>query len=116
MKELTCIICPKGCSLSVAEVEGEIRVSGAQCPRGDKYAAQELTNPRRSLQTTVKTTLPGVRRAAVKISREVPLKEIFLYMEAINKIVLREKLKCGDIIEKGLRGTDVDLILTERLY
>ena len=34
MKKLVCIVCPRGCRLTVEEGE-EIRVSGNACPRGD---------------------------------------------------------------------------------
>lgn len=116
MREMTCIVCPKGCRLAVEKMDGEISVKGALCPRGDKYAIQELTDPQRSLQTTVRTTLAGCRRAAVKLSSEIPLKEIFLYMEEINKVVLTEKKHVGEVVAANLRGSGIDLILTERLY
>ena len=35
MKELICIMCPKGCHLMVDE---NLSVIGNQCPRGIKYA------------------------------------------------------------------------------
>ena len=41
--EFICINCPLGCMLTV-EYEGKniISVTGNTCPRGDKYARQEL--------------------------------------------------------------------------
>lgn len=116
MRKMTCIICPKGCSLVVDENEDTYTVEGALCPRGEKYAIQEMTDSRRTVQTTVRTTLPGCRRAAVRTSSEVPLNEIFQYMDAIKAVVLTEKKQCGSVIARRLCGNDVDLILTERLY
>ena len=115
MKELTCIICPEGCHLNIHKEDGEFAIAGSKCKRGDNYAIQEITNPHRSLQTTVKSTLSGHRRASVKTSRDIPLKDVFLFMDAINKTVLSEKKGCGEIIAYGLFGTDVNLILAERL-
>lgn len=115
MKELTCIICPTGCTLQIDENNGDISVSGGKCKRGEPYAIQEMTNPLRSLQSTIKTTVPGYRRVAVKTSDLVPLKDIFIYMDEINKITLTQKKKCGEIISYGLNGSDVNLILTERM-
>ena len=37
-RELTCIICPIGCQLTVEKTDDEIKVSGNTCPRGEKYA------------------------------------------------------------------------------
>ena len=47
-RNLTCIGCPLGCSLSV-QIENEqvVSVSGNTCPRGDAYARKEVTNPTR---------------------------------------------------------------------
>lgn len=115
MKELTCIVCPKGCSLTVESPDDGISVEGAGCRRGDDYAVQEMTNPHRSLQTTVRTSIPGCRRAAVKTSGDIPLKDVFLYMKAINGIELNEMKLSGEIISYGLCGSDINLILTERL-
>ena len=115
MRVLTCIVCPKGCSLQLEKNGESISVSGALCRKGEAYAVQEMTNPHRSLQSTIKSTIPGQRRAAVKTSAEVPLKDIFLFMQEINKVELHDKKACGEVIFYGLCGTDVNLILTERL-
>ena len=52
MKELVCIVCPNSCKLSISE-NGE--VTGARCPRGKKFATEELTCPKRTVCTTVAT-------------------------------------------------------------
>lgn len=115
-REMTCIVCPKGCTLRVSENDGGIAVKGALCSRGEEYGVSEVTNPMRTLQTTIRTEFPGYRRVAVKTSGEIPLKEIFLYMDEIKKQVLTEKLQVGQIVSSNLLDSGVDLILTERLY
>ena len=40
MKELVCIVCPKGCRLSVDEENG-FAVTGNSCPRGEEYGKRE---------------------------------------------------------------------------
>ena len=40
MKELTCIVCPRGCRL---KVDDQMNVAGNSCPRGKIYAINELT-------------------------------------------------------------------------
>ena len=52
MKELICIVCPRGCHLQVDEANG-YAVTGNACPRGADYAVQELKNPTRTLTRTV---------------------------------------------------------------
>ena len=46
MKELICIVCPKGCHLRVDEAQ-DYRVTGNGCPRGEEYGKMELTHPTR---------------------------------------------------------------------
>ena len=46
MKELICIVCPKGCHLRVDEDNG-YAVTGNGCPRGAEYGKIELTHPTR---------------------------------------------------------------------
>ena len=44
MRELTCIVCPKGCRLKVDE-ENNWAVTGNSCPRGAEYGKAECTAP-----------------------------------------------------------------------
>ena len=44
MKELICIVCPRGCHLKVDEANG-CKVTGNSCPRGEQYGKAELLNP-----------------------------------------------------------------------
>ena len=47
--ELTCIVCPMGCRITVENAGGEYRVSGNTCKRGETYAIQAITCPMRTL-------------------------------------------------------------------
>ena len=57
-KEMTCIVCPNGCTL---KLDYEIRegkpvlakVTGNLCPRGLEYARQELLAPKRTIASSV---------------------------------------------------------------
>ena len=43
--ELTCIVCPLGCRMTVEKDGDNFIVTGNTCPRGKEYAVKELTNP-----------------------------------------------------------------------
>ena len=61
-RELTCISCPLGCQISVEMEDGNIiSVKGNTCPRGERYARQEVLDPRRTVTSTDCTAEP--RRA-----------------------------------------------------
>ncbi|WP_374058635.1 hypothetical protein [Alkalibacter rhizosphaerae] len=54
MKRMTCILCPNGCKLKVEYSGKEIfSVEGGKCPRGDKFADQEINDPQRNIATSV---------------------------------------------------------------
>ena len=53
MKELTCIVCPRGCRLRIDETR-DFLVMGNSCERGIDYAKAEITSPVRTLTSTVK--------------------------------------------------------------
>lgn len=109
---MTCITCPQGCTIELFEVDGGYDVAGNTCKKGKAYAIQEYQNPMRSITSTVKTVFKEFPRVSVKTDGEVPLKEIFLFMEEINKAVVKKKLKTGDVVLKNLRDTGVNLVVT----
>ena len=53
MKELICIVCPKGCHLKVDEENG-CAVAGNSCPRGEEYGRNEILHPVRVLTSVVR--------------------------------------------------------------
>ena len=68
-KQLICIICPRGCHLSVDENNN---VTGNFCPRGKKYALEELFHSTRTITTTVAIKNGQFPRLSVKTSIPIP--------------------------------------------
>lgn len=111
-RNLTCIICPLGCALTVKfDSEGKISdVSGNTCPRGKQYAINECTNPVRTITSTVRCEDGGV--VAVKTSKPIPKEKMFEVMKEINGITAGANVRIGDVILKNVCGTDADIIAT----
>lgn len=108
---VTCIECPRGCRVSVIK-EGEgYRVEGNRCRRGEEYALREAECPVRTLTTTVRTVFPDLPRLPVRTSAEIPLEQIFRFMEIVNRVTLQERIPHGGQIDCGLPG-GVTLIVT----
>ena len=105
-RELTCIVCPRGCQLTV-ELEGKnvLSVSGNICKRGKTYAENECTNPMRTVTTTAKTTDGGV--VACKTETTIPKEKMFECMEIINKTVVALPVHVGDVILDDVFGSSV---------
>lgn len=115
MKEMTCIVCPNGCLLKVEEKEGKVMVTGNKCKRGVEFAVTELTNPMRTICSTVRTVFPEVPVLPVRVSKEIPKDKIFEVMEVINQVVIKTPVTLGDVIVEHVLGLDVDIIVTSDL-
>ncbi len=110
-RELTCIVCPRGCQLTI-ELDGDkvVSVSGNICKRGVAYAEAECTSPTRTVTTTVRCESGKV--VSVKTSSPVPKSKVFDVMKEINSTTAPNGIKIGDVIIKGVAGTDSDIVAT----
>ena len=112
MKELVCIVCPKGCTMTLEGEGKDVKVSGNSCKRGAEFAVSEMTEPKRTICTTVKTAFPDVPVLPVRVSKEIPKDRIFDVMAEINKVTVKEKVKRGEVIIKDVSGLGADIIAT----
>ncbi len=111
--ELTCTNCPRGCTLEVIIEDGKIiSLSGNRCEKGEEFAISEITAPKRSITSTVKTTSVHFPRAAVRTTEKIPVEQLFIVMEKINHYVLDHDCRCGEILIPHIYG-EVDLIVTQ---
>ncbi len=103
-RELTCIICPLGCSLTAEMADGEVRVSGNTCPKGAEYAKTECTNPVRTVTASVKCD-GGM--LSVKTDRPIKKGDIFLCMEKIHSLYVKAPVSIGDVICENVCGANI---------
>ena len=105
-RELTCIVCPLGCSLTVEVDNGKVlSVSGNTCPRGEVYAKSECVNPMRVLTTTVKCE--NGKMLSVKTDRAIPKEKLFEAMQIVNGVIARLPICAGDVIIENVFGANV---------
>lgn len=114
MREVICIVCPKGCHLQVSQNKdtGEYEVRGATCDRGMDYGINEVTNPVRVLTSTVQIEGSALVRCPVRTNGSIPKAKIFESMEEINRVRLQAPVRVGDVVIKDIAGTGVELIAT----
>ncbi|HBE87880.1 MAG TPA: hypothetical protein DDW67_01895 [Elusimicrobia bacterium] len=114
---MTCIECPRGCALEVT-LENEWKVSsvaGHQCPRGEKYARQEIEAPMRTLTTAVLTRGLELRMLPVRTSAPIPKGRLMDAMSAVKKIVVSAPVETGQAVAENFLGLGVDLVATRGL-
>ena len=96
MKELTCIGCPRGCTLKIERDGDGWSVTGNTCPRGREFAVSEMTAPRRTICSTVRTAFPDAPVLPVRVSADIPKGR-------------------GDVVIPDVLGLGVDVIATSSL-
>ena len=106
-RELTCIICPRGCSLTVNMDGAKTCVSGNGCPKGEKYGIEECTHPTRTVTSIVRVENRKNTMVSVKTASPVPKENIFDVMELIKKTSVKAPVKIGDVLLIDIYGTDI---------
>ena len=85
MKQLTCIVCPRGCQLNI---DDNNVVTGNFCPRG---------------------------RVTVKASKPIKKDLMFEIMDKINSKLVYAPIKIGDILIENVDGDNTDIIATKNI-
>ncbi len=109
-KNITCIVCPRGCMLSLSVDGDSVVISGYACAKGEVYGRQEAIEPLRSLTTTVRTLNPAVPRLPVRTDAELPLRLLLGAMDEINKITVDRAVRRGEVLLGNLLGLGVNVI------
>lgn len=110
MAEMICVVCPKGCRLSVDEKD--LSVTGNECPRGETYGRKELRDPTRVLTSTVRIANAHHRRLPVKTDRDIPKALLLEVMRALDAVTAEAPVKCGDVLLSGVCGTQAKIVAT----
>ena len=117
-RELTCIGCPLGCSITVTLENGEIKdVSGYTCKRGHDYARKEVTNPTRIVTSTVRLTgsTTGAAVVSCKTAQDIPKGTSCEIVAALRQVTAHAPVKIGDVLLADAAGTGVDIVATKNV-
>jgi CxxC motif-containing protein len=112
-KNITCIICPQGCSLKITGTKNNLVVEGGNCQKGVDYAIEETTSPKRVLTSSCKLVDGALPVVSVKTLKPIPKQKISEAMEEIKKHVQKAPVKVGDVLVADLCSTGVSLVCTK---
>lgn len=112
MRELVCITCPNSCRMTAKLEDGQWIVTGNKCARGQKFAEDEMTCPKRTFSTTVRTAWDVVPVIPVRISCEIPKERIFDVMQEINHMTVRRAIGRDEVLIRDVLGLGADVIVT----
>ncbi len=111
-KEVICLSCPNGCHIVVKCEGGKYIYEGAKCERGEAYAYQEVTDPKRVVTAVIKTNSDIMPFIPVKTDAPISKKYIFSLLKEIYKKEVNIPVKCGDIVIKDFMGTGINVVIT----
>ncbi|PKK38949.1 hypothetical protein ABB02_01762 [Clostridiaceae bacterium JG1575] len=115
IKEMTCILCPMGCRLTVsgpAEDPESWKVSGNGCPRGVGHALREMTHPMRTLTTCLRVRGGEKQMVSVKTSVPIPKERLLDVMALLKGTIVPAPISLGQVLVPHVGGLEADLIAT----
>lgn len=112
--KMICINCPRGCEMTVEEVNSKLVVQGNACPRGETYAIAETTHPERMVTVLVKVA--GRKKPLpVKTSKPVPKTKIVEVLAEAAAAMALLPVKIGDVVVADVAKTGADLVATANM-
>ena len=112
-RTLICIGCPNGCLVTVDKnPDGSLSITGNTCKKGEEYARNEVTAPKRTVTSIVRVSGGKNPVVSVKTKEEIPKGRIAACMEEINRTALKAPVSLGQIVIADVAGTGVDIVAT----
>lgn len=106
-RKLTCILCPRGCTLQVRGEPEALTVTGNSCPKGKHYAISECLHPMRTVTALVRVANRENTMVSVKTEAPVPKEHMLDVIEALRPIQLNAPVPIGTVVLEDIYGTRV---------
>ena len=106
-KQITCIVCPRGCIMTAEGCGDQWKITGNGCKRGVEHAIGECVNPVRTVTSTVRISNREETMVPVKTAAPVPKAEMFAVMTRIRTASVAAPVKIGDVIVDNVFGTQI---------
>ena len=90
-------------------------VTGAGCPRGEAYFIQEITDPRRTLTSSVLVKGGELPLCSVRLTEPIPIARIPDVMKEIRKMKVEAPLESGTVLIRDVLGLGSDVITTKTI-
>lgn len=106
-RNLTCIICPRGCSLTVEIENGNAKVTGNACKKGEEYGAQECLCPVRTVTSILRVSNRQDVMVSVKTAVPVKKENIFDVMKVLKNASVEAPVAAGAVLLQNVCGADI---------
>ena len=110
-RNIICTCCPMGCHMTVTMADGKVtEVVGNTCKRGYNYAIDEVTDPRRTLTSSVR--MADGRMLSVKTAAAIPFGKMTEAMKQLAGVSPKAPVRIGDVIVEDVAGTGIAVLAT----
>ena len=106
-RQLTCILCPRGCALTAHICDETVTVTGNSCPRGEGYAQNECLHPARTVTATLRIRNRYDTMVSVKTETPVPKDQMFAVMDRLRCITVDAPVCVGDVLPETICGSRI---------
>ena len=114
---MTCIQCPRGCSLIVEILpDGKVgAVSGNGCDLGPTWARQEVEDPVRVLTTSVRVLRGTSDLVSVRTDGPIPFRFQAEALAVAKELRIEAPVALGRVVAENLAGTGINLVATRAI-
>lgn len=106
-RTLTCILCPRGCTLQAEGQPDALTVTGNGCPKGKEYAINECLHPVRTVTAPVRVANRENTMVSVKTETPVPKERMQDVIAALEPLRLNAPLTIGTVVMEDLFGSRI---------
>ncbi|MGI6380605.1 MAG: DUF1667 domain-containing protein [Anaerolineae bacterium] len=115
-RDLICVTCPVGCNLTAVLDGGElVEVRGGRCRRGEAFAREEITDPRRMLATTVRVAGGVGPLVAVRSAEPMPKALLLPAADLLRRVVLKAPVSLHQVVIADLLDSGVAIIASRAM-
>lgn len=113
-KEFVCISCPMGCRLTAVKDESGVTVTGNTCKRGEVYATNEMTDPKRTV-TALAAVAGRAQPLPVKTAQPIPKELVRRAAAQLKALTVSPPVAIGQTVLRDVCGCGVDVVATENV-
>jgi CxxC motif-containing protein len=116
-RKFICIRCPKGCEITTTlDDKGNIlKIEGNSCKLGIEHVKAELSDPRRTLTTTVRVE-DGIHPVVpVWTEKPVPEGQVMNIVKVLSRSSVKAPVAINQIIIENVLGTGINVITSRAI-
>jgi CxxC motif-containing protein len=104
-----------GCSLKITKDSDKILVQGNACKRGELYAIEEITNPSRTVTSTMRVQNGSKPNVPVRTQEPIPKDKIHDCMKEIKAITVEAPISYHQVLIENVAQTNINVISVKQV-